>query len=151
YPESIALLEQLVRVVKGPDLYRAEDYKALGLAYVRTNQNRAAILCYQRALALLFDYYGEQNEKFLLFYNDIGWCYMLCQDYENAIDYFKKVIALETNDENIFIARNNMGEAYYNAGNFKMAKKTFEDSLAFLKSKISEKDYPDAYRYCDQK
>jgi tetratricopeptide (TPR) repeat protein len=151
YAESIAMFEQIIRDVKAPGLIRAYDYQALGLAYVRINKNREAIPCYQQAIALFFEYYGEENEKFLKFYNDIGWCYGLCQEYEKAIPYYEKVIALETNDEHIFIAMNNIGEAHYNSGNFKMAKETFDESLAFLRSKISEREHPDGYAYCYQK
>jgi tetratricopeptide (TPR) repeat protein len=151
YPESIALLEQIVRDGKAPILIRAEDSKALGLAYSRMNRHRESVLCYQQAVKLFFEYYGEENEKFLEFYNDIGWGYLQNHEYQKAIEYFKKAIALEKNDENIYIATNNIGEAYYKAGDFRMAKKIYEDSFAFLKSKISEKEYPDGYNFSRQK
>jgi tetratricopeptide (TPR) repeat protein len=151
YAESIALLEKIVRDDKAPGLFRAHDYKASGLAFARTNQDHAAVLSYQQAVKLFFDYYGEENKEFLELYNEIALSQVRCQEYESAIDYFKKAIALETNDEKIFIVTNNLGEAYYSAGNFEMAKKTFEDNFAFLKSNISEQDYPEAYNYCRQK
>jgi tetratricopeptide (TPR) repeat protein len=148
YPEAIEMWQQVTHQNKGSFLFRAMDYKALGLAYHRVNQNAEAIKYYRRAIALFFYYYGKENNEFLMFYNDIGYFYGLSKDYEKAIVFYQKVITLETNDEHIFIAMNNMGEAYLNAGNFKMAKETFERSFEFLKSKISEKDYPAAYAYC---
>jgi tetratricopeptide (TPR) repeat protein len=151
YAESLVMFEQIIRDVKAQGLIGAYDYQALGLAYVRTNKYREAISCYLQAIALFFEYYGEENEKFLKFYNDIGRCYGQCKEYEKAILYYEKVIALETNDEHVFIAMNNIGETHYNSGNFKMAKETFEKSLGFLRSKISETDHPDGYAYCYQK
>ena len=149
YEEAKKIYQQVLQNTKAPDLYTAYTYQALGLAHVRLGEHGDAIKCYEQALALFFDYYGKENEEFIIFYNDIG--YSLAQEkrYENAIAYYKKAIALEQNTENIFIAMNNIGEAHYNAEQFDEAKAAFEKSLAFLKQKgPSESEYPEAYEYC---
>ena len=95
---------------------------------------------------------GSGSESgFLKFYNEIGYYSGTCRDYEQGIAYLKKFITLETNEEAIFVAMNNIGEAYFESGNFPMAGKSFEESFTFLQSWIKEAKYPEAYAYCREK
>ena len=149
--EAVELLDQIVLDEKESDLLRAYDCHALGLAYARLKQYREAVAAFKQAIDLFFAYYGEENKNFLIFYNEIGYYSAKCREYEQGIAYLKKFIALETNDESIFIAMNNIGEAHFESGNFPMAKKSFEESLAFLQSRIKEAEYPEAYAYCREK
>jgi tetratricopeptide (TPR) repeat protein len=96
---------------------------------VRLDEHGGAIKCYEQALSFFFEYYGKENKEFIIFYNDIGYSFSQEKQYEKAIVYYKKVIALEQNTENIFIAMNNIGEAHYNAEQFKEAKAIFEDTV----------------------
>jgi tetratricopeptide (TPR) repeat protein len=152
YEDAIEMYSQVIRSGKAPVLIRAGDCHGIGLAHARLNQNEEAIKYYRRAAALFFNYYGKENKEFLLLYNDIGYYYSLCKEYKKAIVYYKKVIALETNEENKFIAMNNMGNAYFDVADFKKAKKVFENSIAILKKNhITEADYPEGYAYCNSK
>lgn len=151
YREAIELLEQVLRDEEAPVLIRADDHQALGLAYSRVNRHRELVTCYEQALALFFDYYGKETANFVAFYNDIGYGYCLIQEYQKAIDYYKRALALEKNEEAIYITTNNLGEAYYRAGDFKTAKKVFEDNFAFLQTKVSESDFPDQYLFSRRK
>ncbi len=151
YREAIEFLDQIVLDKKGSDLHRAYDCQALALAHVRLKQYREAIAAFKQAIDLFFAYYGEENQNFLKFYNDIGYYYVQCREYEQGIAYLKKVVALETNDESIFIAMNNIGEAYFDSGNFPLARKSFEESFAFLQSCLKEAEYPAGYAYCREK
>lgn len=149
YKEAQKIYKQIVQNTKAPNLYKANTYQALGLAHVKLDEHGDAIKCYEQALLLFFEYYGEENKEFITFHNDIGYCLSKEKQYEKAIDHYKKVILLEQNTENIFIAMNNMGEAYCNAEQFEDAKAAFENSLVFLKQMgPSESEYPEAYEYC---
>lgn len=151
YLEAIELLEQVLCDEEAAVLIRAYDRQALGLAYSRVNRHRELVACYEQALALFFDYYGRENANFVAFYNDIGHGYCLLQEYQMAIDYYKKAQALERNEEAIYITTNNLGEAYYKAGDFEMAKKVFEDNFAFLQTKVRESEFPDYYQFSRRK
>ena len=151
YEDAKKIYKQILQNTHAPILQKADTYMALGLTHVRLDEHGDAIKCYEQALSLFFEYYGKENKEFIIFYNDIGYSLTQEKRYENAIAYYKKVIALEQNTENIFIAMNNMGEAYYKAEQFEEAKAVFEKSLVFLKQKgPSESEYPRAYEYCRQ-
>jgi tetratricopeptide (TPR) repeat protein len=149
--EAVELFDQIMLSEKESDLMLAYDCQSLGLAHARLKQYREAITAYKQAIDLFFAYYGEENKNFLIFYNEIGHCYVQCREYEQGIAYLTKSVALETNDQSIFIARNNIGDAYFESGNFAMAKKSFEESFVFLQSWIKEAKYPEAYAYCREK
>ncbi len=151
YKEAQKIYKQILQNNKAPNLYKAYNYEALGIAHRGLNEHEEAIKCYEEALALFFEYYGKENKEFILFYNDIGYSFAQVKQYEKAIGYYKKVLALEQNTENIFITMNNLGEAHYNAGHFEEAKAAFENSFAFLKQKgPSESEYPEAYESCKE-
>jgi tetratricopeptide (TPR) repeat protein len=109
YSEAIELLDQIVLDNEGSVLHRANDCQALALAHARLKQYREAIAAFKKAIDLFFAYYGEENLNFVKFYNDIGYYYVQCREYEQGIAYLKRAVALETNDESIFITMNNVG------------------------------------------
>lgn len=149
YEEAKMKYKQILQDTKLSILDKAETYKALGLAHVRLKEHEEAISCYEQAVSNFFEYYGKENKQFILFYNDIGYSFSQIKQYEKSVAYYEKAIALEENAEHIYIAMNNVGQAYYKAEKFKEAKAAFEKSYAFLKQTgPQESEYPDAYEYC---
>ena len=147
FREAVDLLKRIITMDEVSDLRKASDYQALGLAQQGLNEFLPCAVSYETAVALFFKFYGENRKEFLKFYNDIAYCYTQAEVYDKAVLYYQKVLQLEADAENVFIATNNLGEAYYKMRNYIKALETFKSNLLFLQKNQTPQEYPEAYDY----
>jgi tetratricopeptide (TPR) repeat protein len=150
FGEAVDLLKRIVVMDEVSDLRKASDYQALGLAQKRMNEFVASARSYETAVEFFFKFYGENRKEFLVFYNDIAYCYTQAEDYNKGVLYYQKALQLEKDPENLFITTNNLAEAYYKMGNYVKALETFKSNLLFLQKNQTPQEYPEAYDYLNQ-
>ena len=89
YKEAKNVYTQALQNTHATILQKAYNYQGLGLAHMRLDEHGDAIKCYEKALKLFFEYYGEENKEFIIYYNEIGYCFSMEKQYEKAITYFQ--------------------------------------------------------------
>ena len=147
YPEAVELLKRIITMDEISDLRKASDYQTLGLAQLKMNDFLECAGSYETAVGLFFKFYGEERKEFLKFYNDIAYSFAQAEVYDKAVLYYEKMLQLEMDPESIFIATNNLAEAYFKMRNYSKALETFKNSLLFLQKHQTPQEYPEAYEY----
>lgn len=142
--------ENLLRFKRSKKV-NAEDWNQEGRAYLRIKKYKAALKCFQQAMALnpqeraysynvglafyklrkwnnALQYYQNANNISPDFdtYNYIGICYKYLKQFGKAIEFYEK--ALEIRPENHMII-NNIGDNYYAQKNFQKAFEYFKKCI----------------------
>jgi len=121
----------------------------LGMYYQRQKMNDEAVQEYNKAL--------ELDPKYGYAINQLAYFYSYQNDFEKALEYFKRYASVSPGDANPY---DSMGELYFRMGKLDASKEKFKEALELKPDfdsawKIAyifalEEDYEEAMRWIDQ-
>jgi tetratricopeptide (TPR) repeat protein len=135
-PEAIAAYKQSIELAQqGKDEGRVAEYRwGLGLTYVDQADYHQAIVSYELALKYLLLEDGASPNVALL-WNNLGVAWSNKGDYDQAIDYLDKALAVDIDtfgedDPSVTRDWNSLGLAWSNKGDYDKAINYYEKALA---------------------
>ena len=114
-------------------LNKTQTYNALGIFYMKMNENKMALKCFLKA--------ERQSSNSILLYKNIATIYTFFNDYKQAAKYYIKaaniIKQLHSNTHPLLpFFYNNIGLSYYNAKNYIKAEAYFLKALPLVKKKL---------------
>ncbi|MEP0987833.1 tetratricopeptide repeat protein [Ekhidna sp.] len=135
-----------IKLEIGQEASAASTMSNLGLVYHQMNNPEKAIEYYDEALSIV----GEESRRARGIFNNLGISYMKLEEYEKARKYLRKAISgmeILSNKRNFASTYGNIGETFYNEGNYDSAlfyaekaftiKKEFGENLSLTYPAIS--------------
>ena len=126
----------------------------IGACYKEQDNNEEALLCYERALAILKKLYGERNTHVGMTYYNIGMAYCNLCDYSIALSYIEKAEATYqsldySQTADLALCHHGYGTIYYEMNDFQKALEYFQQSLQEFISVYGERHSKTAMCYYD--
>ena len=103
-------------------------------AYTYVADYEKAMVCYQKALNIVLDVYGEYYSGVANEYNNIACVYEIFDDYEKSIEYTERALMIQLvtlGDDHIDLQNtySNLGVSYVNLGRYDEALEMFQKSM----------------------
>ncbi len=152
YDDEILLLEKIIGRTNATSKKMIACLNRLGGAMHEKGEYDKAISYYTRALTIINETYGVEDEQVACSYNGIGLAWGLKREYRTAIEYFEKALDIskkiygETHT-NIATCYNNIGVAWDNLGDRVEAIKYYNKALEIDKIFYNEDNEVIATRY----
>ncbi|UJH68547.1 CHAT domain-containing protein [Allomuricauda sp. SCSIO 65647] len=147
---QLALLVGLDKLGEVPEI--GDTYQNLGFDWSRQGQYEKQFDCYNRALQIRLDIFGEAHPKVAQTYSSLSVSFKYLGDYENALKTAKKGLdirlnSLGSNDFSLSQDYTNIGAIYLSKGEFKNAQEYFERALDVMDSASGEQNQFKAIGY----
>lgn len=107
---------------------------------------------YQRNIEMREELYGDEDDKTITSYNNLGVIYEQLGDYSKALEYSTKILEVRRKvlgEETLrtAIAYNNIGSVYHSLKNYNKAKEYYIKSLNIRKKLFGDNDIHVGYSY----
>lgn len=148
------IIGDLISSINGPTRYmemtaRIEvkaNFRA-GLGYKKLGLFEKAIHCFDAAVAIAMDMFGDSNLQVIKLLQILGETHMLTKKYAEAVNIFKEVVEiLKVRDnreiDNIVTAMYNLGKAYTAIQDYDSAISTYMDAFSENKARDEQRHPP---------